>query len=56
LTNAGHDFIDAAKNPAVWNRAMVISSQAGGSLALGVLGNLLNDLTVKWVESQLHSA
>lgn len=44
LTMNGHDFLEAAKNDTIWNKAMNTVKEKGGSVTLGVLTQLLSTL------------
>ncbi|URD53492.1 DUF2513 domain-containing protein [Chroococcidiopsis sp. CCNUC1] len=44
LTSAGHDFLDAARNEALWNKAMTIVQEKGGAITVAVLSQLLSSL------------
>lgn len=44
LTMAGHDFLEAAKNDTIWNKAMNTVKEKGGSVTLGVLTQILSAL------------
>ena len=41
LTWKGHEFLDAARNPSIWNKAMDKMKSAGASLPLPVIQDLL---------------
>jgi hypothetical protein len=41
LTSSGHDFLDAAREPSRWQKAMAKVADAGGSITIGVLQRLL---------------
>jgi hypothetical protein len=45
LTNAGHDFLDSARNPRVWEKFSKKLIEMGGSIALDVAKELLIQLT-----------
>jgi hypothetical protein len=44
LTNDGHNFIVAAKNPGVWERAKTLASEKVGVLTLDVLKVALTEV------------
>lgn len=44
LTMLGHDFLDAAQNETLWNKAMQIVQEKGGNVSVGVLTQLLASL------------
>ena len=44
LTMNGHDFLEAAKNDTIWNKAMNTVKEKGNSVTLGVLIQLLSTL------------
>jgi hypothetical protein len=44
LTWEGHEFLDAARDDAIWKKAMKQSKQAGASLSFAVLAQLLVQL------------
>lgn len=44
LTNAGHDFLDAARAPKVWEKFTKRLAEAGGSMAFDVAKELLIQL------------
>ena len=44
LTMNGHDFLAAAKNDTIWNKAMNTVKEKGNSVTLGVLIQLLSTL------------
>jgi Hypothetical protein (DUF2513) len=44
LTIAGHDFLEAANNETLWNKAMKTVSEKGGNVTVGVLTQLLSTL------------
>jgi len=41
LTWKGHEFLDAARNPSIWNKAMEKMKSVGASLPLPVIQDLL---------------
>ncbi|WP_447929049.1 DUF2513 domain-containing protein [Vreelandella sp. EE27] len=41
VTWQGHEFIDAARSETVWNKAMGKVSNAGGSMTIGIIKDLL---------------
>jgi hypothetical protein len=44
LTMAGHDFLEAAKNDTIWQKAMSTVKERGNSVSLGVLTQILSAL------------
>jgi len=44
LTWQGHEFLDAAKNDTVWNKAMTVVKEKGGSVTLDIMKELLGQL------------
>jgi hypothetical protein len=44
LTMAGHDFLEAAKNDTIWQKAMSTVKEKGNSVSLGVLIQILSAL------------
>jgi hypothetical protein len=44
LTMAGHDFLEAAKNDTIWQKAMSTVKEKGNSVSLGVLTQILSAL------------
>jgi hypothetical protein len=44
LTMAGHDFLEAAKNDTIWQKAMSTVKERGNSVSLGVLIQILSAL------------
>ena len=46
LTDAGHDFLDAAKNDTIWSKAKAKLEEVGGAAPLDVFKGVLTKLTV----------
>ncbi len=44
LTMADHDFLEAAQNETVWQKAMTIVNEKGGAVTVGVLTQILSTL------------
>jgi Hypothetical protein (DUF2513) len=44
LTMAGHNFLEAANDETLWNKAMKTVSGKGGNVTVGVLTQLLSTL------------
>lgn len=44
LTNAGHDFLDSARSPKVWEKFLKKLAEMGGSVAMEVAKDLLIQL------------
>jgi hypothetical protein len=44
LTMNGHDFLEAAKNETIWQKAMNTVKEKGNSVSLGVLTQILSAL------------
>ena len=44
LTWDGHDFLDAARNDAVWKKAMTKVKEAGGSITMDLMKALLTKI------------
>lgn len=47
LTWDGHEFLDAAKNESVWNKAKQIIAEKGGNISIEVLKSLLQQLLLR---------
>ncbi len=41
ITNAGYDFLDASRNPAIWKKTLDFAKEKGGSFALDIIVELL---------------
>jgi hypothetical protein len=46
LTSKGHDFVDAARNDTIWNKAKTILKEKSPGVALDVFVQLLKSLTL----------
>ncbi len=45
LTWSGHEFLEAARNDTIWEKAMGIVGEKGGTIGISVLSQLLTSLT-----------
>jgi hypothetical protein len=44
MTYEGHEFLDNARNESIWKEAMGLVQQKGGSVAIGILTQLLTSV------------
>jgi hypothetical protein len=44
LTMTGHDFLEAAQDETLWEKAMTVVSEKGGAVTVGVLTQILSTL------------
>jgi len=47
LTWEGHEFLDAAKNPSVWEKAKKKVASTGGSVSFAVITKLLQEIVTE---------
>jgi hypothetical protein len=45
MTWEGHEFLDSARNESIWKETMSLVQEKGGSVAIGVLTQLLSSVT-----------
>jgi hypothetical protein len=53
LTWEGHDFLDAAKNEKVWNKAKEIARKRGGMFSIEILKKILSKLVMDYIFPEL---
>jgi Hypothetical protein (DUF2513) len=53
LTWAGHEFLDAARNENIWNKAKTLITEKGGSMAVELLKTVLFELMKRQVLGSL---
>ena len=49
LTWQGHDFLDAAKNETIWNKAKEVVKEKGGIFSLEILKKILAKFAMEYV-------
>ncbi|WP_254512768.1 DUF2513 domain-containing protein [Anatilimnocola floriformis] len=54
LTNAGHDFLEAARNDSQWNKAKEAALSSGAGLTLNILTQTLGIFAMGAVDSWLR--
>ena len=55
LTNAGHDFLEAARNDTQWSKAKEAAINSGAGLTLGILTQTLGIFAMGAVETWIRS-
>jgi len=55
LTWQGHDFLDAAKNETIWNKAKEIVKEKGGIFSIEILKKILAKLAMGYIFPEIDT-